>query len=167
MPDERGKGGQSPTIDKAVEQEYNALRDFLARLESTRRPQPSTGEGPRAGVKVIGTEPEADAGVRVPEPPRRAKTPAPPSRPVPEPVIYWWVTLRDIPLLPRVAALRERLAGLPGTIEAQVVDLSSRDIRLGVTTTPQVTLQQLEFAVTACHDINGAEVSMHIPGRAR
>ncbi|HET7036111.1 MAG TPA: hypothetical protein VFI42_10565 [Thermomicrobiaceae bacterium] len=81
--------------------------------------------------------------------------------------MYWWVILRDIPLLPRVAALRERLASLPGAIEAQVVDLSSREIRLGVTTTPQVTLQQLQFAVTACQDIHGAEVSMHIPGRTR
>lgn len=174
MADERPAGGPVPVVDQEIQREFNALREFLARLESTppapREPGTPSGlpadQGPaaaRPGTTVIGT-------VVPPAPGAPGAASAPPPRPVARPaadqVVYWWVVVHEVSILPTIVALRERLSALPGAIASQVVDISSREIRLGVITTPQVTRQQLEFAVTACHDIQAAEILLRTPRRA-
>lgn len=163
MPDERPRGGPAPVVNQAIEREFNALREFLAQLEQSppgSLPHPAAGAAP-------GSTPQVRAGTTVIGHSRRDPAPAPrPPRPTGDQVVYWWVVVHWVTLLPTVAALRERLAALPGAIAAQVIDISSREIRLGVITTPQVTREQLEFAVTACHDIPAAEIMLRTPRRA-
>ena len=173
MADERPAGGPVPVVDQAIQREFNALREFLARLESTPPVPPEPGTAPglpadqgpaaaRSGTTVIGTvvPPAPGAAGAPPTPPR------PVARPAADQVVYWWVVVHEVTVLPTIVALRERLSSLPGAIASQVVDISSREIRLGVITTPHVTRQQLEFAVTACHDIQAAEILLRTPRRA-
>src|SRR5579885_1932218 len=87
---EQSGGGSSPTIDRAVEREFNALRDFLAQLEQGGSPRtrfPTAGQTPTPARTEPGRRAERSAGQAngAGESPIQM-----PQRPEPEPVLYWW-----------------------------------------------------------------------------
>ncbi len=131
MPIGRTRTESFPDVDEAVQREFLALREYLARIE-----KPATnGNGKPNGTTIV----------------------MPPSNGTDQ-KRAWWVILHGIERLPTVSAVRERLSRLPGCIAAQVVSLSSTEIRLSVTTTCQVDQQQLEFVIGACRDVPNAQV---------
>lgn len=131
MPTERPKADSFPDIDEAVQREFLALREYLARIEQSA----SNGNGKPNGAKIV--MPNGNGNGQ-----RRA----------------WWIILQGVDRLPTISAVRERIAKLPGCLAAQVVSLSSSEARLSVTTTCQVDQNQLEFAVAACRDVPKAQV---------
>jgi hypothetical protein len=118
-----------PNIDAAVQREFQALREFLVEIEQT----PSNGNGKSNGATIV--MPSSNGKPRA-----------------------WWVILRGIERLPVVTDVRERIARLPGCMAAQVVSLSSSEIRLSVTTSCQIDERQLEFVVGACNDVRESQI---------
>jgi hypothetical protein len=120
-----------PDIDEAVQREFLALREYLARIEQVT----TTGHGNSNGATIVMPPSKTNGQKRA-----------------------WWVILQGVERLPTVAAVRDRLSRLPGCVAAQVVSLSSTEIRLSVTTTCQVDQQQLEFVISACRDVPKSQV---------
>lgn len=131
MPIGRTKAESFPDIDEAVQREFLALREYLARIE-----QPTAnGNGKPNGATIVMPSSNGNGQKRA-----------------------WWIILHGIKRLTTVSTLRERLSRLPGCIAVQVVSLSSTEIRLSVTTTCVVEQEQLEFVIGACHDVSNAQV---------
>jgi hypothetical protein len=112
-----------------VQREFQALREFLVEIEQT----PSNDNGKSDGATIV--MPSSNGKPRA-----------------------WWVILRGIDRLPIVTDVRERISRIPGCMAAQVVALSSSEIRLSVTTTCQIDDRQLEFVVGACNDVPEAQI---------
>jgi hypothetical protein len=126
--------GSFAEVDEAVEREFHALRAFLGQLEQA---EPASREPARPAV-LAPVEQSSET-------------------------LLWWVLLSGSVRLALVAALRERLASMPGCLSAQVVELGPRQVRLGLTTTPQISRRQIDFAIMACRDIADAEISLRAP----
>lgn len=125
------KSESFPDIDGTVQREFVALREYLTHIE-----EPVTnGNGKPNGTTIVMPSNNGNGQKRA-----------------------WWVILQGIERLPTVTAVRERLSGLPGCVAAQVVSLSSTEIRLSVTTTSEVNQAQLEFIIAACRDVPKAQV---------
>lgn len=118
-----------PNIDSAVQREFQALREFLVEIEQV----PSAGSGKSNGATIV--MPSSNGKPRA-----------------------WWVVLRGVGRLPVVTDVRERIARIPGCMAAQVVSLSSTEIRLSVTTSCQIDERQLEFVVDACSDVPETQI---------
>jgi hypothetical protein len=131
LPSERPKADSFPDIDEAVQREFLALREYLTHIEQS----VSNGDSKPSGARIV--MPNGNGNGQ-----RRA----------------WWIILQGVDRLPIISTVRERIARLPGCLAAQVVSLSSSEIRLSITTTGQVDQHQLEFAVAACHDVPKSQV---------
>ncbi len=131
LPIGRTKTDTFPDIDETVQREFLALREYLARIEQTT----ANGNGNPNGATIVMPSNNGNGQKRA-----------------------WWVILQGIERLPTVSRVRERLTRLPGCVAAQVVSLSSTEIRLSVTTTCQIDQQQLEYIISACRDVPKAQV---------
>lgn len=118
-----------PNIDAAVQREFQALREFLVEIEQT----PSDGSGKSGSATIV--MPSSNGKPRA-----------------------WWVIMRGVERLPVVTDVRERISRMPGCMAAQVVSITSSEIRLSVTTTCQIDERQLDFVVGACHDVPEAQI---------
>ncbi len=127
----RAKPEPFPDVEDAVQREFLALREYLAKIEQSK----TNGNGKPNGATIV--MPTANGSGQ-----KRA----------------WWVILQGINRLLTISAVRERLVRMPGCIAAQVVSLSSTEVRLSVTTTSQVEQRQLEFTVAACRDVQKSQV---------
>ncbi len=123
--------GSFPDIDETVQREFLALREYLTRIEAPA----NGGNDVPVGATIVMPSTDADCQKRT-----------------------WWIVLQGIQRLPAVALVRERLSRMPGCVAAQVVSLSSTEIRLSVTTTCQVDQHQLEFVLANCRDVPKARV---------
>ncbi len=131
LPNERAKPESFPDIDDAVQREFLALREYLAHIE-----QPATnGNGKPNGATIVVPNGNGNGQKRA-----------------------WWIVLQGIDRLTTIAAVRQRLSKMPGCDAAQVVSLSSAEIRMSVTTSGHVDQKQLEFVVAACRDVPKAQV---------
>lgn len=82
----------------------------------------------------------------------------------------WIVSLRGVRRLTRAAAMRERLARLPGCLASQVADVSPREVRFALTTSRRVSSEVLEFVVAEAvsrGDASAFEVLPRRPDMAR
>lgn len=120
-----------PDVNEAVQREFLALREYLARIEQAR----PNGNGKPNGATIVMPPTNGNGQKRA-----------------------WWIVLQGVERLPVISAVRQRLNKLPGCVAAQVVSLSSTEVRLSVTTTCQVDQQQLEFVIAACRDVPKAQV---------
>ncbi len=123
--------GAFPDIDETVQREFLALREYLARIETPSK----DGVGVPDGATIVMPSTDENCQKRT-----------------------WWIVLQGVQRLPALAAAREQLSRMPGCIAAQVVSLSSTEIRLSVTTTCQVDQHQLEFVIANCRDVPKAQV---------
>ena len=131
MPNERAKPEPFPDIDEAVQREFLALREYLSNIEQS----VPEGNGKPNGATIVMPNGNGNGKKRA-----------------------WWITLQGVDRLTTISAVRQRLAKMPGCDAAQVVSLSSTEVRLSVTTSFQVDKNQLEFAVAACRDVPKAQV---------
>ena len=131
MPHDRPRPESFPDVDEAVQREFLALREYLAQIEQAGL----NGNGKPDGTTIVVPNGNGNGQKRA-----------------------WWIVLQGVDRLTTISAVRERLSKSPGCIAAQVVSLSSTEIRLSVTTTYDVEQKQLEFVVAACRDVPQAQV---------
>ncbi len=131
MSNEWSKPDSFPDIDDAVQREFLALREYLAHIEQA----PANGNGTPNGATIVVPNGNGNGQKRA-----------------------WWIVLQGIDRLTTIAAVRDRLNRLPGCDAAQVVSLSSSEVRMSVTTSGLVDQKQLEFVVAACRDVPKAQV---------
>lgn len=123
-------------IDSAVQREFQALSDFLARLEDL--PPDIQSEHTQIINNGNGNGASHSNG-------NGHK-------------LNWWVILRGVERLRDVFVLRQRLSDMPGCIAARVMELSSQEIQISMMTTSKVSKQQIEFAVLACGEVIEADI---------
>lgn len=107
--------GALEKLDPKAEREFNTLAEFLSGLSQQQTAHETASLDP-----VLASINEMEQSPR------------------------WLVGLRGVRRLARLAALRERLLQAPSCLAARVVDLSSAEIHLLVTTTARITREELE-----------------------